>query len=65
MRTLKDQILSGMVGAAGGLAGVVPFSRCGGNCAACFGCVGVGLGIVLIVIGRKIMRGKEGSDGMV
>lgn len=64
MKKLKQQILYGLIGASGGLAGMVPLSRCGGNCAACFGCAGVGLGIVLILVGQKIRDGKEGADGM-
>jgi len=64
MKKAKQQILYALIGASGGLAGMVPLSRCGGNCAACFGCAGVGLGIVLILIGQKFKGVKEESDGM-
>lgn len=64
MKKAKQQILYALIGATGGLAGMVPLSRCGGNCAACFGCAGVGLGVVLILIGQKIRGVKEESDGM-
>jgi len=64
MKKVKQQILYAFIGASGGLAGMIPLSRCGGNCTACFGCAGVGLGIVLILIGQKFKGVKEGSDGM-
>ena len=64
MKKVKPQLLYALVGASGGLAGMLPLSRCSGNCAACFGCAGVGLGIVLILIGQSFKRVKEGSDGM-
>ena len=64
MKKCSRQLLYGLIGATGGLAGMVPVSRCGGNCSACFGCAGVGLGIVLILIGQRIRNGKEGAGGM-
>ena len=64
MKKCSHQILYGLIGAAGGLAGVGPLSRCSGNCSACFGCAGVGIGIVLILIGRWIRSGKEDANGM-
>ena len=42
MKKVKPQLLYALVGASGGLAGMLPLSRCSGNCAACFGCAGVG-----------------------
>lgn len=65
MKKRKQQILYSLMGASGGLAGMFPLSRCGGNCAACFGCAGIGIGIVLILIGQKFRSKKEDSDGMV
>ena len=64
MKKVKPQLLYALIGASGGLAGMLPLSRCNGNCAACFGCAGVGLGVVLILIGKKIRGVKEESDGM-
>lgn len=64
MKKFKNKILYGLIGASGGLAGMVPLSRCNGNCTACIGCAGIGLGIVLILIGQKIKGGKERTDGM-
>ena len=64
MKKVKQQILYALIGASGGLAGMLPLSRCGGHCAACLGCAGVGLGVVLILIGQKIRGAKEESDGM-
>ena len=64
MKKVKPQILYALIGASGGLAGVLPLARCSGNCAACFGCAGVCLGVVLILIGQRLKGVKEGSDGM-
>jgi len=64
MKKAKQHILCALIGASGGLAGMLSLSRCSGNCTACFGCAGVGLGIVLILIGQKIRGVKEESDGM-
>ena len=64
MKGRRHPILYGLMGAAGGLAGMLPLGRCGGNCAACYGCAGIGLGIALILIGQKFAGGKERSDGM-
>lgn len=65
MKKLKQRILYGLIGASGGLAGLLPLARCSGHCTACFGCAGIGLGIVLVLIGQKIKGGKEGTDGRV
>lgn len=62
---ISPKILSGLIGASGGLAGMLPLARCSGHCTTCFGCAGIGLGIVLILIGRKIRGGKEESNGRV
>ena len=64
MKKGSRQLLYGLIGAMSGLAGVVPLSRCGGHCTACFGCAGAGLGIVLILTGRWIRKGKERTGGM-
>ena len=60
MKNPKQHFLYGLIGASGGLAGLIPYSRCGGTCTACFGCAGIGLGIVLILLAQKIMGGKGG-----
>ncbi len=65
MKKLNPKILYGLMGATGGLTGMLPFTRCSGHCTTCFGCAGIGLGIILVLIGRKIRGGKEGSDGRV
>lgn len=61
MKKYKQQILVGLIGASGGLAGMLPLVRCSGQCTACFGCSGIGLGIVILLIGRKIRRIKGGA----
>lgn len=65
MKKLNQKILYGLIGASGGLAGMLPLSRCSGYCTTCFGCAGIGLGIILVLIRQKIREGKEGSDGRV
>lgn len=66
MNKRKPQIRYGVLGAFGGLAGILPLSRCGGNCGACFGCAGIGLAIVLILITQKLgaerKRGRLSDD---
>lgn len=60
MKKLRQQILFGLIGASGGLAGMLPLMRCSGQCSACFGCSGIGISIIMILIGRKI-RIKKGE----
>ena len=65
MKKLNHKILYSLIGASGGLAGMLPAARCGGYCTTCFGCAGIGLGIILVLIGQKVRGNKEGSDGRV
>jgi hypothetical protein len=62
MKQSNQKILYTLIGASGGLAGMIPFSRCYGNCIACFGCAGIGLGVIAVLIAKKIRSGKERSD---
>lgn len=51
MGSVKHRILHLAVGASGGVAGLFPLARCPGTiCSSCFGCAGVGVGIVLIAL---------------
>jgi hypothetical protein len=54
MKKRHQEILYTLIGASGGLAGMIPFTRCYGNCIACFGCSGLGLGVLVVLIVRKI-----------
>ncbi len=65
MKKLRLKLRCGLIAALGGLAGLLPLARCNGHCTACFGCAGIGLPIVLVLIGQKIRGGKEESDGKV
>lgn len=65
MRKLKQKILYYLIGAFGGLTAMLPLARCGGHCTTCFGCGGLGLGVVVVLIAQKIRRGKERSDGRI
>ena len=65
MDGLKHKIIYAAVGAITGLAVLVPFPRCAGTtCASCFGCGGIGIGILLIVLFNKIKGDKKRPNGM-
>jgi len=65
MKKLKSHILYGSIGASTGLAGFAPASVCrGGDCTSCWGCVGVGLGTLLMVLYNNYKRIKEAKNGM-
>jgi hypothetical protein len=64
MDDLKKKILYTGAGASSGLAGLGLFSNCGGPaCASCFGCGGIGIGILLIILFNKIMERIKGQRG--
>lgn len=64
MERLKDKIFYSALGASGGLAGLVSLSKCQGNaCTSCFGCAGVGVGILLITLIKKFKGGVK-NNGM-
>jgi hypothetical protein len=63
MKTRHQEILYTLIGASGGFAGMIPFTRCHGNCIACLGCAGIGLGVVVLLIAQNIRSGKKRSDG--
>lgn len=65
MKKLCHKVLYSMIGASGALAGMLPAARCGGHCTTCFGCAGIGLGIVLVLVGKKIKGHREEFDGRV
>lgn len=61
MDGLRNKILYTAAGAMSGLAGLVSFTRCAGTtCASCFGCGGIGIGILLIILFNKIKGIKRG-----
>lgn len=62
---ISPKMTAGLIGASSSLAGMLPLARCNGHCMTCFGCAGIGLGIVLVLIGQKIRGGKEESDGRI
>jgi alpha-D-ribose 1-methylphosphonate 5-triphosphate synthase subunit PhnL len=65
MKKLKTHILYGSIGASTGLAGFAPASVCrGGDCTSCWGCVGVGLGVLLMILYNNYKRIKEAKNGM-
>lgn len=65
MERLRDKILYSAIGASGGLTGLISLSRCQGNvCTSCFGCVGIGVGILLSVIIKRFGGGKRKDNGM-
>ncbi len=62
MNRLKHKVLSAILGLSSGLAGVFSINRCpgGGACSSCFGCAGVGAGVIMMILvsrfKRKIVR---------
>ena len=65
MKKLKTHVLYGSIGASTGLAGFASASVCrGGDCMSCLGCVGVGLGVLLMVLYNNYKRIKEANNGM-
>jgi hypothetical protein len=65
MKRLKTHIIYGAIGSATGLAGLVSPSVCrGGTCSSCWGCVGVGLGALLMVLYDRFKRIKKAKNGM-
>jgi len=64
MDGLRHKVLYTAAGALTGLAGLVS-SRCaGGTCTSCFGCGGIGVGILLMVLFNKIKGDKKRTNGM-
>ena len=54
MDGLRHKILYTAAGASSGLAGLMLFSRCGGTaCTSCFGCGGIGIGVLVILLFNK------------
>jgi len=65
MGKLKTHILYGAIGTSTGLAGLASTSFCrGGDCTSCSGCVGAGLGVLLMVLYNNCKRIKEAEHGM-
>lgn len=59
MENVKNKLVCGAAGIAGGLSGVVSLPHCTGSaCASCFGCAGAGMGILLLLLLRKMKRGN-------
>ena len=65
MKKCEKHFIYGLIGISVGLTGLVSIPRCSGTCNACFGCAGVGMGMILILVCQKISNRKDGSDGMV
>jgi len=55
-----------LLGAGGGVGGLLLASGCAGACTACFGCVGPGVVLVAAALLRKPLpeTKKGGADGM-
>ena len=65
IKRLKSHILYGSIGASTGLAGLASASVCrGGACTSCWGCVGVGLGTLLMVLYNRCKCIKKAKNGM-
>ena len=61
MDGLRNKILYTAASAMSGLGVFFSFSRCAGTtCTSCFGCGGIGIGILLIVLFNKIKGTKRG-----
>lgn len=64
MEEIKNKILFSALGISGGAAGIVLSARCSGNaCTSCLGCAGIGAGLLLIVITKKLVGGQK-NNGM-
>jgi hypothetical protein len=51
MATLRNTLRSNAAAAVGAISGVIPLAACpGGSCASCFGCAGIGVGVLLLLI---------------
>lgn len=75
MESLRVKLTSAVLGASGGMAGLLSLSKCSGSaCTSCFGCAGAGLGVLLLVllgrlkgdsaVGRTVMRFVSSPDGI-
>ena len=57
MKSLKHKLFSSACGVSGGLAGLLSLSRCYGNgCSSCFGCVGAGAGILVVMLFTRVIH---------
>lgn len=55
MERLRQKILYSALGASNGLTGLFSLSKCSGStCTSCLGCAGIGIGLLLIVLFRKL-----------
>ncbi len=62
MARLTDKVIYAVLGGCGGLVSFVPTANCsGGNCTACYGCVGAGALIVLFALLNKRRKGGQGE----
>lgn len=60
MNKLSRKLAYTGAGMSCGLAGLNLMPNCGGPaCASCFGCVGLGVGILAMVLFHKIREGKK------
>ncbi|MDI6744058.1 MAG: hypothetical protein QMD07_01655 [Thermodesulfovibrionales bacterium] len=66
MEKLKDKLIYSAFGGIGSAAGLISLSRCSANaCASCFGCAGIGAGILLAALFNKFRKNKqEDINGM-
>ncbi|MBU2591503.1 MAG: hypothetical protein KKC21_05755 [Nitrospinae bacterium] len=57
MKKSTDKLLYSAFGGIVGAIGIISLSRCKGKgCTACFGCAGVGIGLLLIALFNKFKR---------
>jgi hypothetical protein len=66
MENVRAKLISAALGASSSMAGLLSLSRCSGSaCTSCFGCAGVGMGVLLLVLfNRTGGNKKEEKNGM-
>lgn len=66
MEDLRARVISTVLGASSGMAGLLSLTKCSGSvCASCYGCAGAGTGLLLLLAFGILRRNKkEEKDGM-
>lgn len=66
MENVRAKVVATALGASGSMAGLLSLSKCSGSiCTSCFGCAGAGVGILLIVLLRRIKGFKKEENNGV
>lgn len=66
MGSVKNRLVHLAMTASGGAAGLFSLVRCSGTtCSACFGCVGVGAGLVMVALFQAVSSSQRETEKVI